>query len=213
VWSGHLAPQYAPDLQLLGVAAAAPALDLTDIMGAQWNQAAGWVLGPQVIESWPNYYPDAQPGAILTSAGENNTTRLAYECIKDAALEGLARQALGQRFFAVNPGTVPPWASAAVDQTPPPLPSAMPVLVAQGTADTVVLPWPNAIVQKEWCRAGSTISVLWMGGIGHIAAATTAGPMVVPWIADRFAGRSAQRTCDTAPPVPAVVPPNASAAS
>jgi hypothetical protein len=179
-------------------------------MGAQWDQAAGWVLGPQVIESWPNFYPDVQPSAVLTSEGEDNTARLAGECIKDAALEGLARQALGQRFFAVNPGDVPAWADAAVDQTPPPLPPDMPVLIAQGTADTVVLPWPNAIVQEQWCRAGSTISVLWMGGIGHLAAATTAGPEVVPWIDDRFSGRPAARTCDTPPPVPAEVPSNPS---
>lgn len=211
VWSGHLAPQYAPELQLLGVSAAAPALGLINIMGAQWNQAAGWILGPQVIESWPNFYPSADPAAVLTAPGESNTSRLVGECIKDAALEGFARQALGQRFFSVDPGDVPAWADAAVDQTPSPMPPAMPVLIAQGTADEVVLPWPNAIVQEEWCRAGSTISVLWMGGIGHMAAATTAGPQVVPWIADRFADRPAARTCDTPPPVPAVVPPNASA--
>ena len=83
----------------------------------------------------------------------------------------------------------------------PALPADMPVFVAQGTADEVVLPGPNALLQEQWCAAGSTLTMLWMGGIGHMAAATTAGPDVVPWIADRFAGRPAGRTCDTPPPV------------
>jgi hypothetical protein len=41
-----------------------------------------------------------------------------------------------------------------------------------GTADTVVLPWPNAIVQEQWCAAGSSISMLWMGAVNHFPAAT-----------------------------------------
>jgi hypothetical protein len=101
---------------------------------------------------------------------------------------------------------VAPWGDAASNQTPAPLPAAMPVFIAQGTADTVVLPWPNAMVQEEWCASGSAISVLWMGGISHQAAATTAGPSAVAWLADRFAGRPAPRTCDTPPPVAAQEP-------
>jgi alpha-beta hydrolase superfamily lysophospholipase len=206
IWSGHLAPVYAPELDLLGVAAAAPALELSDILGAQWDGVAGWVLGPDVAESWPVYYPDVQLDGVLTQPALNNTARLADECIEDAAIEGLVRQKLGQRYFAVDPGSVPAWAHATTDQTPAPMPAAMPVFIAQGTADDVVLPWPNAIVQESWCKAGSAIALDWMGGVSHTAAATTAGPEAVVWIADRFAGRPAPRTCDVPPPVPAEVP-------
>jgi len=202
VWSGHLAPEYAPELQLLGVAAAAPALELPDIIGAQWDTAAGWVIGPDVVESWPVYYPGLPLEGVLSQAGLNNSDRLAYECITQAAIEGLIRQKLGQQFFVTDPLSVPAWADAAGDQTPAPLPSDLPVFIAQGTADEVVLAWPNAVVQEEWCAAGSAIDMLWMGGVTHMAAATTAGPEAVRWMADRFAGRPAPRTCDVPPPVP-----------
>lgn len=201
VWTGHLGQQYAPELELVGVSAAAPALDLPAIMGAQWDTVAGWVIGPDVIESWPHYYPELPVDAVLSSSGADASARLAAECIKQAGLEGLVRQTLGQDFFSVDPLSVPAWQAAAADQTPPPLPASMPVFIAQGTADEVVLPWPTAIVQDAWCTAGSTIEVLWMGGIGHMAAATTAGPSAVEWIADRFAGRPAARSCDVPPPV------------
>jgi Secretory lipase len=201
VWTGHLGEEYAPELDLLGVAAAAPALNLPEIVGAQWDNVVGWVIGPDVIESWPTYFTGLPVDEVLTSEGRDSAARLAGECIKESALEGLAREKLGQQFFSVDPLTVPAWADAALDQTPAPLPADMPVFIAQGTADTVVLPWPNAMVQESWCASGSTISVLWMGGISHQAAATTAGPSAVMWLADRFAGRPAPRTCDTPPPV------------
>ena len=206
IWTGHLGDTYAPDLTLLGVAAAAPALDLPAIMGAQWNDVVGWVIGPNVMESWPKYYPSLPLQGLLTPAATDSAQRLAGECIKESALEGLLRQKLGQDFFAANPLTKPAWAQAAHDQTPAPMPADMPVFLAQGMADTVVLPWPNAIIESTWCSAGSTVDALWMGGIGHMAAATTAGPSAVDWIADRFAGRPAPRTCDVPPPVAPVAP-------
>ena len=77
----------------------------------------------------------------------------------------------------------------------------MPVFLAQGTADTVVLAWPNALLQEEWCAAGSNLTALWMGNVGHVPAAITAGPQAMAWIADRFADRPVTRTCDVPPPV------------
>lgn len=201
IWTGHLGEEYAPELDLLGVAAAAPALELAGIMGQQWDTVAGWVLGPDIVESWPNVYPGLPLDGVVSTAGLDASQRLAAECIKQSGLEGLVRSKAGQDFFDVNPSTVAPWVDAARDQTPAPLPAEMPAFIAQGTADQVVLPWPNAIVQQDWCTAGSTLSMLWMGGVTHQAAATTAGPMAVAWIADRFAGRPAPRTCDVPPPV------------
>lgn len=201
VWTGHLGATYAPELTLLGVTAAAPALELPTIMAAQWDTVVGWVIGSDVMESWPTYYPKAIPSEIESAAGADASAGLSSECIKQSGLEALALQKLGKNFFKVDPVTVPEWADAARDQTPAPLPADMPVFIAQGTADEVVLPWPTAMVQEAWCAAGSTIDVLWMGGITHQAAAVTAGPSAVVWIADRFAGRPAARTCDVPPAV------------
>jgi alpha-beta hydrolase superfamily lysophospholipase len=206
VWTGHLGPEYAPELDLLGVAAAAPALDLPQIASAQWNTTVGWVIGSDLIESWPTYYPDLPVDSILTTSGADAQARLAAECIAQSALEAQVRETFGEAFFAVNPNDQPAWRTALQEQTPPPMPDTMPVFIAQGTADQVVLAWPNAIVQEQWCAAGSMISVLWMGGVNHQDAAKVAGPAAVEWIADRFAGRPAGRTCDVPPPVPPRAP-------
>jgi len=114
-----------------------------------------------------------------------------------------ARKAFGQNFFTQNPSNNTQWKSMGLQQTPSPLPASMPVFVGQSTADQVVLAWPNAVLQNQWCAAGSTISTLWVGEVSHQLTAETIGPDVVRWINDRFAGRPALRTCDLAPPVSA----------
>jgi len=206
IWAGHLGPEYAPELELLGVAAAAPALNLSEIASAQWDTAVGWVIGSDLIESWPTYYSDLPVDAILTKAGRDASQRLASECIKQSGLEALAREKFGQQIFAYDPLEDLTWKESMLAQTPPPMPSNMPVFMAQGTADEVVLPWPNSMIQEKWCDAGSAIDVLWMGDVNHEDAAHVSGPAAVDWIADRFAGRPAGRSCDVAPPVAPVNP-------
>ena len=206
IWTGHLGPQYAPELELVGVAAAAPALNLPAIASAQWDTTVGWVIGSDLIESWPTYYPDLPVDEVLTTAGSDAETRLATDCITASALEATAREAFGQQFNTEDPLGIPQWRAAMDDQTPDPLPPTMPAFLAQGTADEVVLAWPNAIVAQDWCDAGSTLSTLWMGGVNHQDAAHVAGPTAFQWMYERFAGMPATTTCELPLPVAPVDP-------
>ena len=208
LWTGHLGPEIAPELNLVGVAAAAPAAELKLIMGAQWDTAAGWALGPEAAVAWKAIDPDLPFDGVITEDGQKNTESLAEDCILRAALEGELRSKFGGQYFEINPAESAPWARIVDEQTPPPLPASMPVFVAQGTADEVVLPWPQAVLQEKWCAAGSNLTMLWMGDIDHMAAAKTAGPQVVTWIADRFAGKPATPACDGPMPVPPAPPAN-----
>ena len=206
LWTGALSASIAADLRLRAVAAAAPAAELELIAGAQWSTAVGWVIGPEVAVSWPLVYPDLPLQGALTSGGLDNYERLAAECLRPAALEGLVRASLGGTFFAASPLEKPTWRAALRDQTPRPL-LDLPVLLVQGTSDSVVLAWPNAVLEDQWCQAGSDLTALWLGGVNHMPAATIAGPQVVSFIADAFAGRDRGSTCGQ--PIP-VTPPTPS---
>ena len=201
LWTGHLAREFAPELTLKAVAAAAPAAELQDIIDAQWQTAVGWAIGPEVVSSWPNYYPNLNPEGFVSSAGLRNTERLANECIVAAALEGFVRTDFGQNYFARKPTDNPSWSAAAKAQTPAPLPASMPVFIAQSIADTVVLAWPNAALQNQWCAAGSDITMAWLGVVSHQDTAMTVGPEAVAWIDDRFHDRPTARTCNVPPPI------------
>ena len=208
LWAGHLAADVDPSLELVGVAAAAPAALLPEIVGVQWDTAAGWAIGPEALVAWQYIDPQLPIEGVITSEGLANAERLALECIEPAALEGYVRTQVGQDFFAVNPSDTAGWADLIASQTPPPLPADMPAFVAQGTDDNVVLAWPQALLQNEWCEAGSALTVEWMGGVDHMKAAIVAGPEAITWIANRFADRPAPRTCDVPPPVAPVPPPS-----
>lgn len=204
LWTGHLSAELAPELSLIAVAAAAPAAQLADIMGAQWKGAIGWGIGPEVAVSWPIVDPRLSVEDILTGAGLRNYERLANECLNndDALLiELAARQALGQSFFTSNPVKNASWKEFADAQTPPPLPASMPTLIAQSMADQVVLAWPNAVTQEKWCAAGSDLTMVWLGVVNHQKTAMTAGPSVVSWLEERFAGKPTQPNCAIPPPV------------
>jgi hypothetical protein len=62
------------------------------------------------------------------------------------------------------------------------------------------------MIAQDWCEAGSTIDVLWLGGVNHQQAALVGGPAAVAWIADRFAGRPAPVSCGQPTIVPAEPP-------
>jgi pimeloyl-ACP methyl ester carboxylesterase len=208
LWVGHLSEQIAPELTLLGVAAAAPAAELTDIMAAQWDTIIGWGIGPEVVVSWPAANPALTPDQVLTFTGERTYERLADACTsnKSVLVELALRKSAGQEFFARDPITNMVWADYARKQTPPPMPASMPLFIAQGTADEIVLAWPNAALQERWCATGSDLTMLWMGGVGHMQAAIAAGPTVTEWVAQRFAGEPTSRNCDFPPAVAPVAP-------
>ena len=210
IWTGHLGPEYAPELDLLAVSAAAPALNLLPIADAQWDTAVGWVIGSDLIESWPTYYPDLPVDSVLTPLGGDLTQRLTAECVETAGLEALVLEKAGQQFFSENPTKVGPWSDALKAQTPQPLPRKMPVFIAQGTADEIVLPWPNAIVQQQWCKADSDLTMLWLGGVKHVPAAKVAGPSVVEWIAGRFDNSPTEPNCSFPAPISTQPGPNPS---
>ena len=205
LWTGHLSEKFAPELDLLGVAAAAPAGELTQILGKQWDTLIGWVIGAEVLRSWPLQYPNLPTTEILTRSGQKNYDRLAQDCIKDAALEAEIRaNAFNEQFFSSNPSDNPAWVTALNEQTPPPFPADMPLLLIQGTADKVVLPQPNAYLQRTWCEAGAQINALWLGGVGHVPAAAIAGPTAVSWLQEIFDGNTPTSSCGG--PIP-VLPP------
>lgn len=202
LWTSHLSESIAPELELVAVAAAAPAAELAMIMGAQWDTAAGWAIGPEVIDSWPVVDPSLPLDGFLSPEGRSNAERLAQECIIPAALEGMVRSDFREDFFSVDPLSSPQWQQVADSQTPEAI-IDRPILIGQSTADTVVLPWPNAALQEKWCSAGSDLTMMWLGKVSHQDTAMVMGPSAVSWIDQRFAGEPTDPTCDIPPPVTA----------
>ena len=194
LWSASLAGVDGSGYHLRGVVASAPAAELVPLISMQWNQVAAWAIGPDVIESWPPTY-GVQAKAVVSAVGNRVTANLIQSCVTKAAIVGIIRQHLGQRYFAANPAENNSWHRVLVAQTAPQLPASLPVLIEQGLADDVVLPATTEDLIRRECQGGALLADQFWPGATHMDVVATATNSIVAWIQGRFAGQSAVNTC------------------
>jgi acetyl esterase/lipase len=198
LFTGMIAKDYAPELELIGVAAAAPATDLAALMTDDLNSTGGRNLTAMTVWSWSRIY-DAPADTIVAPAIMPVVDRLAEECIEspfDIWARARTAAPLAELFLIVkNPAEIEPWHSLLVRNTPTLLPPALPVFLAQGTADGLVRPQVTMDYKQRLCGAGSRVRMLVMPGVDHGFAAAKSADEAVAWIADRFAGRPAPSDC------------------
>lgn len=202
LWTAHLAASIAPELNLRAVAAAVPAAELAVTMNEQWDKLVGWVIGADAMVSWQAAYPGRDFESALTSVGRSQAPALTEKCILGSGLQSLVLQQVTGPMFTANPLQNQAWAQTVRDETPPPPPKGMPMFLAQGEADTIVLAGSNAVLQNRWCAQGVTMASLWLPKVSHQDTSIVAGSAVVNWALARFAGEPAPNTCALGVPAP-----------
>lgn len=198
LFTGLMARTYAPELTLLGVAAAAPATDLVALMNDDINSIGGKNITAMTLWSWHRVY-DASLTKIVDPRAMPVIDQLARECIEgpfDLAERQKTGEPLEQHFLTVEePADTEPWHSLLEKNTPGPLPVDIPVFLAQGTADQIIRPQVTEDYMKKLCLAGSKVRMMLMPNIGHGRAAQASTATVVRWIDDRFAGETPPNDC------------------
>lgn len=199
---------YAPELQLVGTVASAPAAELVPLLDEQYGTVADWVIGPLVAISWPAADSNLNTADVLTADGLNNYQKIANHCIVRATLAGLVRNVLGQKFFSTNLINIPSWRAMAQQQSAPILSPTQPLLVVESKTDQVVLPNTTALYIQTACRASSNLSSLWLNNVTHQKIPTVSANDVISWISERFAHQPNLSTCGQPLPItPASMPP------
>jgi acetyl esterase/lipase len=198
LFTGLIAKSYAPELHLVGVAAAAPATDLATLMTDDLNTSGGRNLTAMTVWSWARVF-GAPIDSVIAPTAMPAVDRLATECIEsiyDILMRDRTSKPLAQEFLTVaNPAAVEPWRSLLARNTPGPLPAAIPVFLAQGSTDGLVRPAVTRAYMQRLCRAGSRVSMLVMPNVNHGFAGRDSAGAAVGWMADRFAGRPAPSDC------------------
>jgi acetyl esterase/lipase len=199
LFTGLIAKAYAPDLDLVGVAAAAPATDLGTLLGDDINSSGGRNLTAMTLWSWSRIF-GAPMDRVLDPSAVPVVDRLADECI-ESIYDILQRRStaapLEQKFLAVsNFYTTEPWRSLMVSNSPDPLPANIPLFLAQGGADELVRPQVTEAYMQRVCRAGGKVQLLLLPAANHGFIARDAAASAVEWMTDRFAGFPAPSSCD-----------------
>jgi hypothetical protein len=76
------------------------------------------------------------------------------------------------------------------------------MLLEQGMTDQVVLAGSNALLQNQWCAAGTPMTSLWLAKTGHVDTSIVGGPAFVDWAAEVFSGITPRSTCALGVPAP-----------
>jgi acetyl esterase/lipase len=198
LFTGLIAQSYAPELQLAGVAAAAPATDLGTLMDDDLGTGGGNNITAMTLWSWSRVY-GAPMTPLVTPQAMPVINHLAQLCI-ERWFDMLTRRgptlALEKSFLRVDNLTdIEPWHVLLAENSPAPLPNTIPVFMAQGTADGLVRPAVTANYVRLLCQQGSKVRVVLMQDVGHAFIARDAAPQAIAWIASRFANAAAPDDC------------------
>jgi acetyl esterase/lipase len=198
LFAGLLAGGYAPDLKLVGVAAAAPATDLRTLMNDDLGTSGGNNITAMTLWSWARVYHAPIASAVKPEAMPVVDT-LAGECIErwfDVFRRLKPTRALGKGFMRADDlASLEPWRDLLAINSPGPLPRSIPVFLAQGTTDKVVRPDVTLAYANRLCRHGNKVVFDSLPNVGHLFAARDSARSAIGWIADRFAGKPAQTDC------------------
>jgi acetyl esterase/lipase len=198
LFTGILARAYAPELRLVGVAAAAPATELGPLMQADLGTPGGDNLTAMTLWSWSRVY-GAPMSRVVAPAAVPAIDRLAGLCIErifDVFRRRGPSHTLAQGFLSVKDlAQEEPWRTLLAENTPGKLAPDIPIFLAQGTTDNLVRPAVTRDYAAMLCKAGSVVALDWLPNVGHAFAGRDSADAAVAWMADRFEGASAPSDC------------------
>jgi len=193
LFAASLARSYAPELRLVGIAAAAPAVDLDALLRKPGDNPLWGTLLSYTVWSWARIYGLPEDG-ILPRAAQPVVARTAAECLETRTeLDTLIADTSELRGVTVAPD--PRWRDVLRANTPKPDNPGVPVFLAQGGSDPVIPDAATRAFAKALCRAGARVRYDAMPDVDHYTAAVKSAPAAANWIVDRFIGRPARDDC------------------
>lgn len=187
----------APELTLVGVAAAAPPTDLKSNLGGGSNALVRAFLTAYTASSWEKVYD-----LPLISAVKPRTAVLIRNLAKNCvSLDGFKLRTkigmvrLAGQLKGVDLAASPRWGRIMARNSVPAARLNVPIFVYQGGKDEIVAPAVTRDFVRRLCRGRAAVRFTTAAAGDHISAGKAAAPEAVAWIADRFAGTRPPSDC------------------
>ena len=191
--AGELAPTYAPELDVRGAVGFAPLAKVSAIatFGASSSALAGfWV---PMIAGYAEAYPDTLDVADVLSPAIIDKLELLETGCTDMYFPEFG--AVTDEPGIADPMTLDVWASTLTANDNGQEAMTMPLLVLQGSADSVVPQSFNDTFTAEACGAGSTVQYTVRDGADHGSIVPLSVPEVLSWMTALLAGTPAPSNC------------------
>ncbi len=197
LWTGIIGPRYAPEINIVGVAAIAPAADMKSILAM--NESVDKRLGPYIALAYGRFYSEITFEQALRPEAVNAARQIVNLCGFFPPEDPVRIAALTATFAGPALATATqPALAARLEKNTADGKIAAPELIAQGLADdTVPPPATNAYVDQR-CAAGQRLEYWTFAGRDHGTIVRAGSPLDAPlvaWTRARFAGEAQPGGC------------------
>ncbi len=189
LWTGIVGPRYAPDLEILGVVAIAPAASIKNILAM--NVAMDKRFGAYLALAYSRFYHDITFEQALRPEALDAARQIVNLCDFVPPEDSARIEALMSTFdgpaLATSSNKV---LQARIEQNTPDGIIKAPVVIAQGASDTIVPPSATDAYADERVRAGQKLEYWKFLGRDHFTIAqpgSSLEEMLVKWTTARFA--------------------------
>ena len=197
LWTGIVAPRYAPDLEICGVAAIAPATNIKKIL--DMNVEMDKRFGPYLARSYSRFYPDIKFEQAIRPEALDAARQIVNLCDFLPPEDPKRIEALTSTFdgpaLATNSNKA---LQARLEQNTPASLIKAPVVIAQGLSDAVVAPSATDAYVEERCAAGQRLEYWTFAGRDHLTIIQPGTPLedlLIRWTTARFANEPQATGC------------------
>ena len=192
LWAAGLAPHYAPELDIRGVAAVSPASDLPALARSPNPHLLGKIAAAYFFDSYDRAYPGLDPWAKVNRPYRWLMKDIAGRCIESPKiLFSFAEAALiPAALLYASPLDQGALGERLAENTPRG-PFKMPVLIAQGASDTLIPTVMQTAYVHSICANTAFVTYHLYPGLDHLSIVDPASPLttdLIEWTAERMAG-------------------------
>ena len=164
LWAAELAPTYAPDANLLGVVAGAPAAQL-EAFGASLGESTTFGFQLMALAGFHAAYPELSLDEVVTPDGAAAVEAAGDQCTAEtfAAVAGEDPA----RYFQPGAASATAWLDALAANDPGHGTTTVPIFIYHGDADDIVPVQVSEIVADAYCANGVTVSRKVYPGADH----------------------------------------------
>lgn len=192
--TAEIAPTYAPDTNVVGSVAGAPAVELKLLAAVlRTSPFFGYVF--MAGAGFEAAYPDIDLGEVLTEEGLTMVKTASETC---SEIHDMVRGKDPALYITKDPASVEPFASYLETNTPGNVSTSVPIFVYHGENDEQIPVLGSKLYLERACATGgSTILRKTYPNVGHVEVIAAAQADIVTWIDQRLAGAPAESTpCD-----------------
>lgn len=191
-WANELKQTYAPELNIVGVAAGGVPANMAAIARAIDGTAlSGVYFGATVGLS--RAYPEIDIDALLNDRGKAAFETLGHQCIGEFSVQ-FAFQHMRDYVTVPELLDVPEVRQVIAENTMGQRVPAAPTYIYQGTDDELAITPPVDTLVRTYCGMGATVQYVKIPG-EHITTAGSGVPGALAYVNNRLAGRPAPSSC------------------